>query len=92
MPAEFKNEPLMDFNNEENCKKQSDALAFVQSQLGREHDLIIGTEKLKSTGSFKSYNPSKKSEVIGTFQSANPEQAVHAIDVATAAFEKWKRL
>ncbi|MBN2317545.1 MAG: L-glutamate gamma-semialdehyde dehydrogenase [Acidobacteria bacterium] len=91
MPAEFKNEPLMDFNNEENRKKQSDALDQVLSQLGREHDLIIGTEKLKSGASFKSYNPSKKSDVIGTFQSANPEQAIHAIDVAAAAFEKWKR-
>ena len=91
MPAEFTNEPLMDFSNEENRKKQSEALEMVQSQLGCEHDLIIGTEKLKSSGNFKSYNPSKKSEVIGTFQSADPEQAIHAIDVATTTFEKWKR-
>jgi 1-pyrroline-5-carboxylate dehydrogenase len=91
MPAEFKNEPLVDFNNEENKTRQSEALAFVQSQLGREYDLIVGTEKLRSSGSFKSCNPSKKSDVIGTFQSANPEQAMHAIDVAAAAFEKWKR-
>ncbi len=91
MPAEFTNEPLMDFNNEENRKKQLEALGFVQSQLGCEHDLLIGTEKLKSSGTFKSYNPSKKSEIIGIFQSADPEQAVHAIDVAAAAFEKWKR-
>jgi len=91
MPAEFKNEPLMDFNNEENRNQQSEALAFVQSQLGREYELIVGTESLKSSGSFQSFNPSKKSDVIGTFQSADPEQAVHAIDVAAAAFEKWKR-
>ncbi len=91
MPAEFKNESLTDFNNEENREKQSEALEFVQSQLGREHDLIVGTEKLKSSGSFRSCNPSKRSEVIGMFQSADPEQALHAIDVAAAAFEKWKR-
>ena len=91
MPAEFKNEPLMDFNDESNRKEQLDALALVQSQLGREQDLIIGTERLKSSGKFKSYNPSKKSEIIGTFQSADPEQAMHAIDTAAASFETWKR-
>ncbi|MEJ2247678.1 MAG: aldehyde dehydrogenase family protein [Acidobacteriota bacterium] len=91
MPAEFKNEPLMDFSDERNRKEQSDALALVQSQLGREQDLIIGTERLKSNGKFKSYNPSNKSEIIGNFQSADPEQANHAIDTAAASFETWKR-
>lgn len=91
MPVEFKNEPLLDFSEEENRIKQLEALEFVQSQLGREYDLIIGKEKLKSGGSFKSFNPSRKSDVIGTFQSADPEQVFHAVDVAAAVFEKWKR-
>ncbi|MBN2244118.1 MAG: L-glutamate gamma-semialdehyde dehydrogenase [Acidobacteria bacterium] len=91
MPAEFENEPLTDFNNEENRRKQSEALELVRSRLGCEYDLILGTEKLKSGASFKSYNPSKKAELIGTFQSADPGQAARAVDVAAAAFEKWKR-
>jgi len=92
MPAEFINEPLTDFSDEQNRIKQLEALALVQSQLGCEYDLIIGTECLTSSGTFRSFNPSKKSEVVGIFQSADPEQAIHAIEVAAAAFEKWRRV
>lgn len=92
MPTEFKNELVLDFNQESNRAKQIDALKLVQSQLGREHDLIIGGERLKSSKTFKSINPSRKSEVIGIFQSAAPEQAIHAIDVAAQTFERWKRV
>jgi 1-pyrroline-5-carboxylate dehydrogenase len=92
MVAEFRNESVLDFSNESNRKKQSDALALVQSQLGREHELIIGNERVKSSQTFKSFNPSKKSEVVGVFQSATPEHADHAIDVAAQTFEKWRRV
>jgi 1-pyrroline-5-carboxylate dehydrogenase len=92
MPAEFKNELVLDFNQESNRKKQAEALALVQSELGREFDLVIGGERLKSGKTFKSINPSKKSEIVGHFQSATMEQAVHAIEVAAQTFEKWKRV
>ncbi len=92
MLSEFKNEPVLDFSIESNRKKQAEALALVQSQLGREYNLIIGTEKLKSPKTFKSINPSRKSEVVGAFQSATSEQAVHAVDTATRTFERWKKV
>jgi 1-pyrroline-5-carboxylate dehydrogenase len=91
MPAEFKNEPLLDFSLESNRKRQSDALALVQSRLGREYELIIGPEHLKSNNTFRSINPSKKSETVGVFQSASPEQAVRAIETAVKAFDVWKK-
>ncbi len=91
MPTEFKNEAVLDFSQESNRKRQSDALTLVQSQSGREHDLIIGTERLKSGKTFKSINPSRKSEVVGYFQSATSDQAIHAIDAASRAFETWKK-
>ena len=67
--AEFKNEPVLDFSQESNRKKQAEALALIQSQLGREYDLIIGAERLQSGKTFQSINPSRKSEVVGYFQS-----------------------
>jgi 1-pyrroline-5-carboxylate dehydrogenase len=91
MLTEFKNEPVMDFSQDSIRKKQTEALELVQSQLGREYELIIGAERLKSGRTFRSINPSKKSEVVGIFQSATIEQADHAIDVATQTFEKWCR-
>jgi 1-pyrroline-5-carboxylate dehydrogenase len=92
MVAEFSNEPVMDFSVESNRTKQLEALALVQSQLGREHALIIGSERIKSDKTFNSINPSRKSEIVGIFQSATPEHASHAIDVAAQTFEKWKRV
>jgi 1-pyrroline-5-carboxylate dehydrogenase len=92
MPSEFKNEPVLDFSLEPNRTRQSEALALIQSQLGREYDLIIAGERFKSNQTFRSINPSKKSEVVGVFQSASPDQAFHAIEVAGRAFEKWKRV
>lgn len=90
MLSEFKNEPVLDFSQEANRKKQSEAVALVQSQLGRQYDLIIGAERLKSGKTFQSINPSRKSEIVGIFQSATKEQTLHAVDVASQAFERWK--
>jgi 1-pyrroline-5-carboxylate dehydrogenase len=92
MLAEFKNEPVLDFSQDMHRARQSEALALVQSQLGREYDLIIGAERLKSGKTFQSINPGKKSEVVGIFQSGTSEQAVRAIDVALRAFEQWKKV
>src|SRR5512138_601310 len=92
MPTPFKNEPVLDFSQEANRKKQLEAIALVQSQLGREYELIIGNERLKSGKTFRSINPSRKSEVIGIFQSASQEQTVYAINIASQAFESWKRV
>jgi 1-pyrroline-5-carboxylate dehydrogenase len=92
MLSEFRNEPVLDFSLEESRKKQRAALETVQKQLGREHDLIIGGQRLKSPTKFSSLNPSDKSQVIGIFQSATREQAILAVETAVAAFETWKRV
>jgi len=91
-PDEFRNEPTVDFNLPQNRRKQEEALALVQSRLGREYNLIIGGGRLKSEKKFESLNPGKKSEVIGIFPSATAEQAIRALDAATSAFEDWKRV
>jgi 1-pyrroline-5-carboxylate dehydrogenase len=91
MLPEFTNEPVLDFHQESNRKKQAEALSAIQSHLGREYELIIGRERLRSGKTFKSINPSNKSEVVGIFQSATADQTAHAIDVALQAFEKWKK-
>jgi 1-pyrroline-5-carboxylate dehydrogenase len=92
MLTEFRNEPVLDFSQASNRKKQADALTLIQTQLGREYDLIIGGEHLKSGKTFRSINPSKKSEVVGIFQSATAGQTLRAIEVASKAFETWKRV
>lgn len=91
MNSEFKNESVLDFNQAANRSNQLKALELVRSQLGRQYDLVIGGKRFISSRTFRSINPSKKSEIIGIFQNADPEQASQAVDAATHAFETWKR-
>ena len=91
MLPEFKNEPVLDFAQESTHRKQRDALELVQSQLGREYDLIIGDQHLKASAKFTSINPSKRSEVIGVFQEGMPEHAARAVEAAYETYQTWKR-
>jgi 1-pyrroline-5-carboxylate dehydrogenase len=90
MITEFKNEPMLDFNEKSNRDKQTRAISVVLAQLGCDYDLIIGEERLKGRKTFRSINPSNKSEVVGIFQAATEEQTIQAINVASRAFEQWK--
>jgi 1-pyrroline-5-carboxylate dehydrogenase len=89
---EFTNTPLTDFSDQHNVKKMTDALDMVKAQLGREYDSIIGGEKITKSNKFNSYNPSKKDEVIGIFQTADVELSNQAVEVAAEAFESWKKV
>src|ERR1051326_7611526 len=86
----FRTEPLTDFSKDENRRAMKEALAKVKSELGREYDLVIGGELLKTTAKIRSTNPAKPSEVVGIHQRAEREHAEPAMKAALAAFEKWK--
>ncbi|MGE5702585.1 MAG: L-glutamate gamma-semialdehyde dehydrogenase, partial [Clostridia bacterium] len=58
MKPEFHNEPFTNFQLPENKKAFQEALAKVESELGREYDLIIGGERIKTDKKSKSINPS----------------------------------
>lgn len=85
----FKNEPFTDFSKPENRKKMEKALTKVESELGKEYDIIIGGEKIRTEEKFYSYNPSKKDQVVGILQKGNPDLAKRAIEVANEAFKEW---
>ncbi|MFI5144713.1 MAG: L-glutamate gamma-semialdehyde dehydrogenase [Ignavibacteria bacterium] len=86
----FKNEPLTDFTDKKNKKEFEKALAKVESRLGKEYDLLINGEHVKSGEKFNSINPSTTGEITGTFQKASPELANRAIVKAYEAFQTWK--
>ncbi|HET9283153.1 MAG TPA: L-glutamate gamma-semialdehyde dehydrogenase [Candidatus Angelobacter sp.] len=87
----FKNEPATDFTNPENARRMREALAKVRAELGREYDMVIGDQLIKTTEKIKSLNPARPSEVVGVFQSAGREHVEPAIQAAAKAFETWKR-
>lgn len=86
----FKNEKYNDFTKPENRKKMERTLAEVESQFGREYNIIIGGERIKTDNKLNSYNPSKKGEIIGIFQKADEKIAERAMAVALETFNSWR--
>ena len=90
MPTEFRNEPFTDFSKEENAQAMRDAIARVQSELGREYPLVIGGERLKTDAKLESFNPADRTQVVGRFQKATKELANRAVETAHETFQTWK--
>ncbi|HYC60952.1 MAG TPA: L-glutamate gamma-semialdehyde dehydrogenase [Thermoanaerobaculia bacterium] len=88
---EFRNEPLSDFTTPENQSAINLALAKVSAEVGREHPIVIGGERITGLKTFESLNPAKKEQVVGTFQEGAAEHAERAVEAAWNAFENWKR-
>ena len=50
---EFRNEPFTDFSKPENRTAMQAAIDKVRSQLGREYDILIGGEKIRTVEKLK---------------------------------------
>ena len=87
---EFKNEPFTDFSKAVNRQAMQAAIDDVRARLGREFDIVIGGEHVRTAEKFRSYNPSRKSEVVGVFQKGTPELASRAVEVAAEKFRSWQ--
>jgi 1-pyrroline-5-carboxylate dehydrogenase len=89
---EFKNEPLSDFkNNPAHRRRMQYALDEIREELGREHDLVIGGERIKTPDELCSYDPSHPDQVVGVFSQANAALADRAVRSAEEAFKTWSR-
>jgi 1-pyrroline-5-carboxylate dehydrogenase len=87
----FRNEPFVDFKAPENARSMQAALDAVASQLGREYDLIIGGQRLKTEAKIRSLNPARPAQIVGIHQKAGAEHAELAMKAALDAFESWSR-
>ena len=87
----FANEPFIDFKAPESTRNMQAALDLVQSQLGREYDLIIGGRRLKTESKIRSLNPARPAQIVGVHQKAGAEHAEEAMQAALQAFESWSR-
>lgn len=92
MPSEFKNEPLTDFGDPSNRTAFAAALKKVQSELGREYDLMIGGKKKKTKNRLQSIDPSNPSTIVGRVAKATSQDAEEAIAAATTTFATWKNV
>ncbi|HUO59178.1 MAG TPA: aldehyde dehydrogenase family protein, partial [Candidatus Acidoferrales bacterium] len=88
---QFKNEPVVDFTRPENARKMRDAVETIRVQLGREYDVVIGGQRVKTGKTLKSLNPSNPAQVVGVFQSCGQDQVEQAMQAAQKAFVSWSR-
>lgn len=85
----FKNEPYSDFSVPENRAKMQAAIELVRSQLGREYELLLYGERIKTSDLLKSVNPAKPSEVVGLHHKASARLAQRAVEQGAEAFHDW---
>ena len=88
--SKFKNEPLTDFSKPAQRKAMEKALAKVRSEFSKEYPIVIGSEEIRTSEKFDSFNPSQPSQSVGIFQKANVDLANKAVEAAAAKFEEWK--
>lgn len=88
----YRHEPLTDFSKKENKAAYRNALAQVESGLGRHYPLVIGGEQITTEAKILSYNPADKTEVIGSVSKASPQLAEKAMQAAISAFNMWKKV
>ena len=87
----FINEPLTDFSRDENARQMRAAIQKVRNELGREYDLVIGGQRIKTAKKIESLNPAKPAEVVGIHQKADTEHVEPAMQAALKAFATWSR-
>jgi len=88
----FSNEPFVDFTTAENKQRMQEALAKVESELGREYDIIIGGKRVKTAGKIFSTNPARPTQIIGVHQRAGAEHVEGAMQAAQTAFVSWSKV
>ncbi|GGC98430.1 1-pyrroline-5-carboxylate dehydrogenase [Thalassobacillus devorans] len=91
MVVPYKHEPFTDFSVEENRKAMEEAIAQVESDLGKEYPLIIGGERIMTDDKIEVVNPANRKEVIGYVSKTNRNLAEKAHNIADETFEWWRK-
>ncbi len=86
----FRNQPLLDFSQEEHRAKMRSAIERVRAQLGDEYPLVIGDDRVQSAEWQPSRNPANPQEIIGRVAYAGPAHAEEAVRVAQTAYKEWR--
>jgi len=88
----FQNEPPIDFNNAENRKAMSEALASVKKRFNRTYPLYIGKKEIKTNRDLTSVNPADPTMVVGKTSLAGIEEAELAVKVAKETLGTWAKV
>ncbi len=91
---EFRNEPFTDFSDPVNAELMAAAIEKVRGELAREYPIVINGEKIALDHKFNSYDPARKTEVVGVFSEGDSDTSLveKAIAAASSAFETWRHV
>ena len=82
----FRNEPFIDFRDQQNVHAMHAALTRVGDLLGHEYQLVIGGVRSRTAEKIESLNPARPAQIVGVHQKAGKE---HAEQAMKAALEAW---
>jgi RHH-type proline utilization regulon transcriptional repressor/proline dehydrogenase/delta 1-pyrroline-5-carboxylate dehydrogenase len=88
----FRNEPELDFAQEENRRLFREALSLVRQQLGQSYPVIIDGQEITTDAELISRNPSHPDEIIGRVTRAGVAEAERSVRVAVETFSSWRSL
>ena len=91
MKPVFSNEALTDFSKPEHAIAMNQAIEKVRKELGKNYPNHIGSKTIAQAETFASTNPTKKTQVIGTFPKSTLEEVDQAIVEAKKAFITWSK-
>jgi len=89
-PAPFRNQPPVDFADEDKRSAMRNALDVVLSQFGKDYPLVINGDHVTSPETLDSYDPSFNDRLVGTVSLANAAHVNDAVAAATAALPGWR--
>ncbi len=84
----FRNEPFIDFHDDENVRAMHAALTRVGDMLGHEYELVIGGQRVRTAEKIESLNPARPAQVVGVHQKAGLEHAERAMTAAHRGFRE----
>jgi 1-pyrroline-5-carboxylate dehydrogenase len=86
----FRNEPFINFRDQQNVHAMQEALTRVGDLLGHEYQLVIGGERSRTAEKIQSLNPARPAQIVGIHQKAGQEHAERAMKAALEAFATWQ--
>ncbi|MFL6529217.1 MAG: L-glutamate gamma-semialdehyde dehydrogenase, partial [Chthoniobacterales bacterium] len=88
----YTNAPLLNFVHQESQDKMKAALRDVRSRLGKTYPLVINNQKVTTSATIPSVNPTNPSEIVGNVCEASIQDAEAAVKAAKEAFTHWCRV
>ena len=87
----YENAPLVNFVYKQSQDEMRAALDAVRKTLGQKYPLVIDGEKIWTTNTIASINPSNPDQVVGYQAHAEIPEAERAVVAAKKAFASWRR-